>query len=433
MSATKNACRSGRTLTIELPEKGKTVFEVGTEPVIIGRDESCTVVVAGKRTSKVHAEVVATEDGALVRDLGSTNGTRINDVLIRDTHVILTRPAKIECGDGTLLFTPTRPAELEVHETEFGPLVGASSDMRELFASCRKIAPTPLSVLVHGETGAGKELVARAIHEASDRANKPFITVDCSAIPTSLAESVFFGHERGAFTGAVDKRVSPFVEADGGTIFLDEIGELALEVQQKLLRILERHEVKSVGSNAYRTVNIRVIAATHRDLHKDVNEGRFRADLLFRLANVRISLPPLRKRKDDIPLLVQRIAKSLGFEAECQTLTLDSLAVLQEHDWPGNVRELRNVLSYAFWSARRSEAAVDFAEALGYTRERATEEAAAPESRGLYKEELETFAKNYFRDLARVFRGNRSKIAAHAGVERSTVRRYLEKDDKGDD
>ena len=195
---------------------------------------------------------------------------------------------------------------------EFGPLVGKSAAMRTVFERLRKTAPTELSVLIMGETGTGKELVAQAIHEASPRAHKPFVVVDCGAIPASLAESALFGHERGRFTGAVDRRISPFVEADGGTIFLDELGELPIDVQPKLLRALAEQRVKSVGSNAYKPVNVRVIAATRRDLVREVNEGTFRSDLFFRVAQLRVELPALRSRLEDIPALVRRMMNDLG-------------------------------------------------------------------------------------------------------------------------
>src|SRR5207237_1190689 len=225
---------------------------------------------------------------------------------------------------------------------EFGPLVGTSPLMRAVFDKLKKAAPTELTCLITGETGSGKELVAQAIHMGSARANKPFVVVDCGAIPATLAESALFGHERGAFTGAVDKRISPFVEADGGTIFLDELGELPVDVQPKLLRALAEQRIKSVGSNSYRPVNVRVIAATRRDLVREVNAGTFRSDLYFRVAQLRIELPALRERTEDIPALVRKMITDLGDPTAYSRITNDSLERLMRHDWPGNVRELRN-------------------------------------------------------------------------------------------
>jgi transcriptional regulator with GAF, ATPase, and Fis domain len=184
--------------------------------------------------------------------------------------------------------------------------------MRAIFEKLGVVAPTTVSVLIEGETGTGKEVVAQAIHEKSDRASAPFVVVDCSAIPASLAESILFGHERGAFTGAVAKRVSPFVAAQGGTVFLDELGELPLEIQPKLLRVLAEQRIMSVGGTKYAPVNVRVIAATRRDLLEEIDKGAFRDDLYFRIAQERITVPPLRDRKDDLaPLLVRLFEKAL--------------------------------------------------------------------------------------------------------------------------
>ena len=260
----------GGTLSVKKGNANKDSLEVGPDPLVVGRNESCDLVLDDKKVSAVHMEVVATERGVRVRDLGSRNGSFIFDTRVGEVY--LTKPITVVCGDSTLEFNPSNPEEIAVPDVaEFGPLVGTGAPMRAIFEKLRKAAPTDLTVLILGETGTGKELVAQAIHQASSRANKPFVVVDCGAIPPSLAESALFGHERGSFTGAVDKRVSPFVEADGGTIFLDELGELPLDVQPKLLRALAEQRVKAVGSNNYRPVNVRVIAATRRDLVREVN------------------------------------------------------------------------------------------------------------------------------------------------------------------
>src|SRR5579871_936361 len=270
-------------------------------------------------------ELVATERGVRLRDLGSRNGTFIGDT--RVAEVYLTKHAYVALGDSMVEFAPSGPSEVDVPPDlgGFGPLVGQSPGMRGVFERLKKAAPTDLTVLVTGETGTGKELVAQAIHEASARANKPFVVVDCGAIPASLAESALFGHERGSFTGAVDKRVSPFVEADGGTIFLDELGELPVDVQPKLLRALAEQRVKSVGSNSYRSVNVRVIAATRRDLVREVNAGAFRSDLYFRVAQLKVELPALRQRLEDLTLLVRRMIEDLGDKDAYSRVTNDSL------------------------------------------------------------------------------------------------------------
>jgi transcriptional regulator with GAF, ATPase, and Fis domain len=212
-----------------------------------------------------------------------------------------------------------------------------------------RIAPTDATVLLGGETGTGKEVLARAIVTSSARASKPFIVVDCGAVSYSLIESELFGHERGAFTGAVSARQGAFELADTGTVFLDEIGELPLDVQPKLLRVLEAREYRRVGGNKPMHTNVRVIAATKRDLLREVEAGKFREDLYFRLAVVPVIVPPLRLRRDDIPLLARHILKASGADL---SISAESLTALASHDWPGNVRELRNVIERAIYMAQ---------------------------------------------------------------------------------
>ena len=336
-------------------------IEIGPETNVVGRNEACDLVLDDRKVSAVHVELVATERGVRVRDLGSRNGTFLGDTRVGEVYLL--KPTRLVCGDTLLEFTPSVPEQVSVPEAaEFGPLVGKSAGMRTVFERLRKTAPTELSVLIMGETGTGKELVAQAIHEASARASKPFVIVDCGAIPASLAESALFGHERGSFTGAVDRRISPFVEADGGTLFLDELGELPIDVQPKLLRALAEQRVKSVGSNVYKSVNVRVVAATRRDLVREVNEGTFRSDLFFRVAQLRVELPALRSRLEDIPALVRRMMTDLGDTSSYDRVTTDSLERLMRHDWPGNVRELRNVVAVAM--AFGKEGPLDLAQHL---------------------------------------------------------------------
>jgi transcriptional regulator with GAF, ATPase, and Fis domain len=218
--------------------------------------------------------------------------------------------------------------------------------MRELFARLERIAASDATVLVTGETGTGKELVAEAIHERSPRAAGPFVVLDCGAIPPNLVESELFGHERGAFTGALGAHAGAFERAHGGTVFLDELGELPLELQPKLLRVLERREIRRLGGSKPIEVDLRVVAATNRDLAVEVNRGRFREDLYYRLAVVQVVVPPLRERREDIPLLVEHFLAALP-GGERTRLAPETIDLLRRHDWPGNVRELRNVLERA--------------------------------------------------------------------------------------
>jgi DNA-binding NtrC family response regulator len=313
----------------------------------------------------------------------------------------------------------------------FGPLVAESAAMRGIFERLSKIAPTDLTVLIMGETGTGKELVAQALHEVSARSHKPFVVVDCSSIPPSLAEATLFGHDRGAFTGAIDKRVSPFVEADGGTIFLDELGELPLEVQPKLLRALSERRIKSVGGATYREVDVRVLAATRRDLVRDVHAGAFRSDLYFRVAQVKIELPALRHRAGDIAVLVRRMLKELGDEAAFERVTSFTLERLMRHDWPGNVRELRNAVAVAFALTGEGEE-IDIAGHLGAQAETGFPSAPCPlgtlkhhKFQDAKREVLARFERDYFAALSEDTKGNVSEMARRAGMERAHVRSYL--------
>ncbi|HRH00047.1 MAG TPA: sigma 54-interacting transcriptional regulator [Polyangiaceae bacterium] len=420
----------GGTLSVKRGAGNKSKLEIGPEITVIGRNEACDLVLDDKRVSAVHVELIATERGVRVRDLGSRNGTFLGDTRIGEVYLL--KPTVFSVGESVLEFTPTTPETVEIPEVAaFGPLVGSSAGMRAVFERCRKAAPTELTVLILGETGCGKELVAQAIHQASMRAHKPFVVVDCGSIPPSLAESALFGHERGSFTGAVDKRISPFVEADGGTIFLDELGELPVDVQPKLLRALAEQRIKSVGSNNYKPVNVRVIAATRRDLVREVNAGTFRSDLYFRVAQLRVELPPLRERLEDIPALVRKMMIDIGDKDAYARITSDSLERLMRHDWPGNVRELRNVISVAL--AFGKEGPLDLAQHLAPlvassdstpTRGRTFQDAK--------RDVLARFEREYFTALYAECSGNVSEIGRRSAMERAHVRGYLRRHGIGD-
>ena len=420
----------GGKLTITKGKGNRADLEIGADTVVVGRNEACDLVLDDKKVSAVHMELVATERGVRVRDLGSRNGTFVGDTRIGEVYLL--KPTVISCGDTILDFAPASPEQVDLPDSaEFGPLVGTGASMRTVFERLRKAAPTELTVLIGGETGTGKELVAQAIHRASARANKPFVVVDCGSIPPSLAESALFGHERGSFTGAVDARKSPFAEADGGTIFLDELGELPVDVQPKLLRALAEQRIKSVGSNSYRPVNVRVIAATRRDLVREVNEGNFRSDLYFRVAQIKVELPALRNRLEDIPALVRRMMVDLGDEAAYGRITNDSLERLMRHDWPGNVRELRNVVAVAL--AFGKEGPLDLAQHLSPL----TSTAESTPTRGrtfqdAKRDVLARFERDYFTALYAECTGNVSEIGRRAAMERAHVRGYLRRHGIGD-
>ena len=333
------------------PDRGRELV-IDRERVTIGRSVICDLVLADGSVSGTHCEVVAMEPGFLLRDLDSTNGTRVGELRIRE--VWLREGTELEVGQTRVRFEPLN-AEVEIAfspANRFFDLVGNSVRMREIFAVLEKVAATDLTVLIRGETGTGKELAARAMHQGSARVNQPLVVQDCSAIPKDLVESTLFGHERGAFTGARDRHRGSFEQADGGTIFLDEIGELEPMLQPKLLRVLENREIKRVGGDKVIPVNVRVVAATNRDLRQMVNEGTFREDLYYRLSVVQVELPALRERPEDIPLLVsdflaEHARRHLSEDAEGFRVTKDAMERLMGYPWPGNIRELKNTVDRA--------------------------------------------------------------------------------------
>ena len=360
--ATKRRLKRGRLIVIEGPDQGREL-SVERARVTIGRSLICDLVLADKAVSGTHCEIIANEKGVLLKDLGSTNGTTINDLRIREVWI---RPGTVIRAGQTSLRYEAGEGEVEIdlsHDERYFDLIGKSVRMREIFAVLSKVAPSDLTVLVRGQTGTGKELVARALHSGSRRKEQPLVVQDCSAIPENLIESTLFGHERGAFTGATDRRKGSFEQADGGTIFLDEIGELSLALQPKLLRVLENREVKRVGGEKTIPVNVRVVAATNRDLRAMVNEGTFREDLYFRLSVVTVELPSLAERSEDVPLLAETFLEEFSkrrFPGEDGRLTISkgAMARLESYPWPGNVRELRNTLERAAFLADQSELTV---------------------------------------------------------------------------
>ena len=316
-------------------------------PVIrIGARRGNDVQLSDSQVSGLHCEIRLDERGYRLRDLDSTNGTFVAGLRINDVYV--PPGGSITVGSTKLRFQPLgESVELALSSrTQFGGIVGKSVVMRELFARLEKLAASDATVLISGETGVGKELVAESLHEFSPRASGPFVVLDCGSIPQNLIESELFGHERGAFTGAVSSYAGAFERAHKGTLFLDEIGELPLAMQPKLLRALERHEVRRIGGTRTIQVDIRVVAATNRDLGVEVNRGRFREDLYYRLAVARVHVPALRERRDDIELLIEHFL-SVTPNAEGAELAPETVDLMKRHDWPGNVRELRNVIERA--------------------------------------------------------------------------------------
>jgi DNA-binding NtrC family response regulator len=337
------------TLRIEVvdgPDQGKHV--VGGDVVSIGSARDNALVLADLTVSRYHLDVTPRPDGILVTDLGSTNGTYIGAVRIEQAIVPPGTPVKL--GGTTIRFTDgARPALVSASgRHELAGMIAVSPRMVRLFGDIERVAQAPTSVLIVGESGTGKERVACALHERSARAGAPLVTIDCGALSSSLIASELFGHERGAFTGADRLHKGAFERAAGGTAFLDEIGELPAADQSALLGVLERRRFRRVGGSAELDAQVRVIAATNRDLRADVNTGRFRQDLYHRLAVVVLRLPPLRERREDIPLLVEHFAHELGGAGPIEALFgAEQLACWRDHPWPGNVRELRNAVEAA--------------------------------------------------------------------------------------
>jgi DNA-binding NtrC family response regulator len=330
------------------PDRGKrfTIDPSSPPRVFVGQSPTCEVQLSDRAVSRRHVSLEVTDEGLRLTDLGSKNGSFVRDVRVLQSLLRGGEPIKI---GGTTMRVQSRtvaPADKEGLPTRFGRVVGASPEMRRLYPLCERLAQSNVPVIIEGETGTGKEMLAESIHDASPRAAGPFVVFDCTAVAPSLVESELFGHERGAFTGAVSTRKGVFEQAQGGTLLIDEIGDLELSLQPKLLRAIERSQIRRVGGDKPIQMDVRILAATRRDLDREVSKGRFRDDLFHRLAVARIELPPLRKRRGDIPVLVQHFAAELGADdATVTSRLMRQLRRWEDDPWPGNVRELRNAIA----------------------------------------------------------------------------------------
>jgi DNA-binding NtrC family response regulator len=331
------------------PASGQSV-EVNKPVFRVGKGEDCDLVITDPTVSRLHFVIENQQGAYVIRDNASTNGTWIDQFRIREAYL---RPGVVvRAGQVQLKFESLfKPIDIAPStDDRFGSLVGRSVRMRQIFTMLERVAKTDATVVIFGETGTGKSAIAQAIHEASSRKSGPFITVDCGAIAENLIESELFGHEKGAFTGATAMRRGALERAHGGTLFIDELVDLRLDLQPRLLRVLEEREVRRVGGNDAIKLDVRIIAASRFDLWREVEAKKFREDLYFRLAVFTIPLPSLRERKEDIPLLAQAFARSLkGGENLLQRLTPNVLDRLSNHPFPGNVRELRNVIERAMY------------------------------------------------------------------------------------
>ena len=411
----------GTFLVIKGPDRGEQV-QLSNKPVTFGSAPACDLVLSDKTVSRRHAMALLENNEVLVRDLGSTNGSFIQGSRFKEITVGF--GAEIKLGRTVIKFLPeeeaVEPAEAE--SDNFGQLVGRDVKMRRLFALLADISPNDATVLIEGETGTGKELIAEEIHNHSPRKDGPFVVFDCGSVPRELIESMLFGHVKGSFTGAITDRRGAFAEAHGGTIFLDEIGEMALDLQPSLLRVLDKRAVRKVGSNTYEKIDVRVVAATNRDLRAEVAKKAFREDLYYRLAVIRVSVPPLRERGTDIPLLINHFVTSFG---QGLGVTSEDMSRLVRHSWPGNVRELRNVMERACLLSRGStinleDALVsEAAPSLGIRTDLPFKEAKG--------QLVEMFEREYIEDLMRRHKMNLSAAAREAQIDRKHLRELIRK------
>jgi len=404
---------------IEGPDQGME-HEITADPVTIGTKPPSAMLLTDQTVSGRHAEVVLAPAGYLIRDLGSKNGVLVNDVRVERAY--LAAGARLTLGATRMVVVdPRRVETFELSRaSQYGSLLGTSIAMRRLFASLERASASDLTVLLTGETGTGKTLVARELHRHGATCDGPFEVLDCGSVQSNLIESELFGHEKGAFTGAVSSHAGAIERAHGGTLFLDEITELPLALQPRLLRALDSRQFVKVGGSKVQTARVRFIAATNRRLEQAVQDGLFRSDLYFRLAVIRIEVPPLRQRVEDLPLLIEHFARGLPLQPEGQAPTdrLRGLApLLAAYDWPGNVRELRNVVERLAY--------LDTSQAIpSAMREAKGNPGSYDETR---QQALDQFERTYLRQLLRHTRGNVARAADLAGVSKRYLFRLMAK------
>ncbi|MBZ0234768.1 MAG: sigma 54-interacting transcriptional regulator [Deltaproteobacteria bacterium] len=389
--------------------------ESATDEITVGSAPGQLLRLRDACVSRHHCVIKVGDEGLICEDLGSTNGTYVAGR--RVTSVQLEPGDTITVGGTVLAVELLGDSYIEPlsKRDRFGRVLGRSVAMRRLFSMLERVASSDATILLEGETGTGKSALAEAIHECSRRAGRPFVVVDCGALPATLLESELFGHERGAFTGAVEQRIGLFESASGGTVLLDEIGELPLDLQPKLLRTLERRVIRRVGASREVPVDVRLIAATHRDLRRAVNQNAFRADLWYRLNTVRAVLPPLRERRDDIAMLVATFYAELAGDPGASP-PVELVRLMMRGSWKGNVRELRSAVERALVGAPAVEQEADAASELDMTFRAAKQRATS------------NWEKQYLSELLPAHDGNVSRAARAARMDRGHLselaRRY---------
>ncbi len=429
-------------------DHGRTREHVFEQAVVtIGAMEDNDLVMHEATVSRYHCKIVQEESSYVLVDLGSTNGTFVNRVRVREAY--LKPGCTVHLGQAEIKFYAA-DEKVEIvpsKKDHLGDMIGKHAKLREIYAIVEKISPTATTVVIEGETGTGKEIVAATIHKLSPRASGPLMVFDCGAVPPNLIESELFGHEKGSFTGAIMMRQGLFEMANGGTLFLDELGELSIDLQPKLLRALEQREIRRVGSSKSIKVDVRVIAATNRNLESEVAAGRFRQDLFYRLSVVRLFLPPLRDRADDIPLLVKHFLKNQAHnrmpdgELKIKGFSRDALDLLCAYRWPGNVRELVNCVERACSFAEgdivqvadlpetvRSDVTNPRAQTGGWQQQN---DAGMTGSDSTFKEAKErwvsSFERDYLVQLLKKNGGNISHAAREADIDRKYFRKLMRK------
>ncbi len=427
--------RRYRLVCVAGPDTGvEHAIEGGT--TMIGTHPNNDVRLTDDTVSRYHLELQVRADGLRIKDLDSTNGTVHRGTKIGS--ITITSAARLRLGKRTEidLFPSDEIVDLGAYQSSrLGGVLGNAPAMRELFALLGRVAPSDATIMLEGETGTGKEAIAEAVHQLSPRSNGPFVVVDCGAIPHELIGSELFGHARGAYTGATADKTGLIESANGGTLFLDEIGELALDLQPQLLRVLDKREVRRVGETRATSVDIRVVAATNRDLAGMVEAGHFREDLYYRLAVVKAVIPPLRDRLEDIPLLAEHFAREMGREGFAFSPALTD--ELRQHAWPGNVRELRNLVERAMslgtttLQPELQNASLTppppppYGSSMPGVRD--PEEVLELPFKEAKAQLVESFEREYLTHLLERHHGNISRAAAEAGIDRNYIHRLIKK------
>ena len=422
---TRQPLAGGRLTIIAGPEHGRDIVWRSRE-LTIGTDPTADVTLCDPTVSRFHCVLRNEPDGLSIHDLDSRNGTFVGGYRVASAY--LHPDAIIGLGRTHLRFASLEASAPERAADRFGSIIGASEPMRRLFERLEQVAPSNATVLLTGETGTGKDIVAEAIHDASHRRAGPFVVFDCGRIAPSLLEAELFGHERGSFTGAEETRIGVIESAHGGTLFLDEIGELSVDLQPKLLRLLERQQVCRIGSTQTRTVNVRIVAATNRNLADMVAAGTFRSDLFYRLDVVHLTLPPLRERGEDICLLANAFAEQISGDCNA-SIPPELRSVFLSHDWPGNVRELRTAVERWMLLGAKHRLINEPIRALGSENEMTAKpnmdlDVAFRDAKARIVSDWE---EQYLRNLLRIHHGNVSRAARAVKMSRNYLTELLHK------